>query len=42
MVMPIKTAWELVDALKLGAADYVVKPFDKEPVEQALNGVIAG
>ena len=32
----------LMDALKLGAADYVVKPFEKERVEQAINRVIAG
>jgi two-component system, chemotaxis family, chemotaxis protein CheY len=32
----------LMDALKLGAADYVVKPFEKDRVEEAINRVIAG
>lgn len=32
----------LLDALKLGAADYVVKPFEKDRVEEAINRVIAG
>ena len=32
----------LMDALKHGAADYVVKPFEKERVEEAIGRVIAG
>lgn len=32
----------LMEALKLGAADYVVKPFEKERVAEAINRVIAG
>lgn len=32
----------LMDALKLGAADYVVKPFEKDRVEEAIGRVIAG
>lgn len=32
----------LMDALKHGAADYVVKPFEKDRVEEAISRVIAG
>ena len=32
----------LMDALKAGAADYLVKPFEKERVEEAVNRVLAG
>jgi two-component system chemotaxis response regulator CheY len=32
----------LMEALKHGAADYVVKPFEKDRVEEAINRVIAG
>ncbi|MFQ5501212.1 MAG: response regulator [Phycisphaerae bacterium] len=32
----------LMEALKFGAADYVVKPFEKDRVEEAINRVIAG
>ncbi len=32
----------LMDALKHGAADYVVKPFEKQRVEEAINRVLAG
>ena len=32
----------LMEALKLGAADYVVKPFEKERVEEAIKRVTAG
>ncbi len=32
----------LMDALKLGAADYVVKPFEKDRVQEAIGRVIAG
>lgn len=32
----------LMDALKLGAVDYVVKPFEDERIREAVNRVIAG
>lgn len=32
----------LMEALKLGAVDYVVKPFEKDRVEEAIKRVIAG
>ncbi len=32
----------LMDALKLGAADYVVKPFEQDRVQEAIGRVIAG
>ncbi|MFQ5489679.1 MAG: response regulator [Phycisphaerae bacterium] len=32
----------LMDALKHGAADYLVKPFEKERVEEAITRVMAG
>lgn len=32
----------LMEALKSGAADYLVKPFEKERVEEAVNRVLAG
>lgn len=32
----------LMDALKHGAADYVVKPFEKDRVAEAIHRVIAG
>jgi two-component system chemotaxis response regulator CheY len=32
----------LMDALKHGAADYVVKPFEKDRVQEAIKRVIAG
>ncbi len=32
----------LMDALKQGATDYVVKPFDKDRVEEAIKRVTAG
>ena len=31
----------LMDALRLGAADYVVKPFEKDRVAKAVNRVMA-
>ena len=31
----------LMEALKLGAADYIVKPFEKDRVEEAINRVTA-
>ena len=31
----------LLDAVKLGASDFLVKPFERERVEQALNRVVA-
>ena len=32
----------LMEALKLGAVDYVVKPFEKDRVEEAIKRVVAG
>lgn len=32
----------LMEALKSGAVDYVVKPFEKERVQEAVNRVVAG
>jgi len=32
----------LMDALKHGAVDYVVKPFEKDRVQEAIGRVIAG
>lgn len=32
----------LMEALKHGAADYVVKPFEKDRVQEAISRVIAG
>ncbi len=32
----------LMEALKTGAADYVVKPFEKDRVQEAMRRVIAG
>lgn len=32
----------LMEALKFGASDYVVKPFEKDRVEEAIKRVIAG
>lgn len=32
----------LMEALKHGAVDYVVKPFEKERVQEAINRVVAG
>ena len=42
MISAIDQREPLMEALKLGAADYVVKPFEKERVEEAMHRVIAG
>lgn len=42
MISAIDQRDPLMDALKSGAIDYVVKPFEKERVEQALQRVNAG
>jgi two-component system chemotaxis response regulator CheY len=42
MISAIDQREPLMEALKLGAADYVVKPFEKERVEEAMQRVIAG
>ena len=31
-----------IEALKLGAVDYVVKPFEKDRVTEAMQRVVAG
>ena len=41
MISAIDQREPLMDALKHGAADYVVKPFEKERVEEALHRVVA-
>ena len=42
MISAIDQREPLMEALKLGAADYVVKPFEKERVEEAMQRVMAG
>lgn len=42
MISAIDQREPLMEALKLGAVDYVVKPFEKERVEEAMQRVIAG
>lgn len=42
MISAIDQREPLMEALRLGAADYVVKPFEKERVEEAMHRVIAG
>ncbi len=42
MISAIDQKEPLMEALKLGAADYVVKPFEKERVEEAMQRVVAG
>ena len=42
MISAIDQREPLMEALKLGAADYVVKPFEKERVEEAMKRVVAG
>lgn len=42
MISAIDQREPLMEALKFGAADYVVKPFEKERVEEAMHRVIAG
>jgi two-component system chemotaxis response regulator CheY len=42
VISAIEQRQPLMEALKLGAADYVVKPFEKDRVEEAISRVIAG
>lgn len=42
MISAIDQREPLMEALKLGAADYVVKPFEKDRVQEALQRVVAG
>ncbi len=42
MISAIDQREPLMEALKFGAADYVVKPFEKERVEEAMHRVVAG
>ena len=42
MISAIDQREPLMEALKLGAVDYVVKPFEKERVEEAMNRVVTG
>ncbi len=42
MISAIDNREPLMEALKLGAVDYVVKPFEKERVEEAMHRAAAG
>lgn len=42
MISAIDQREPLMEALRLGAVDYVVKPFEKERVEEAMHRVAAG
>lgn len=42
MISAIDQREPLMEALKLGAVDYVVKPFEKERVQEAMTRVTAG
>ncbi len=42
MISAIDQREPLMEALKLGAVDYVVKPFEKERVSEAMHRVMAG
>ena len=42
MISAIDQREPLMEAMKLGAVDYVVKPFEKDRVEQAMQRVTAG
>ncbi len=42
MISAIDQREPLMEALKLGAVDYVVKPFEKDRVAQAMQRVTAG
>jgi len=42
MISAIDQREPLMEALKLGAVDYVVKPFEKERVVEAMHRVVAG
>ena len=41
IVSAVEQRQPLMDALKLGAIDYVVKPFEKARIKQAINRVVA-
>jgi len=42
MITAIDQRERLMEAMKLGAVDYVVKPFEKERVKEAMARVLAG
>lgn len=42
VISAIEQRKPLLEALKRGAADYVVKPFEKQRVEEAICRVLAG
>lgn len=42
MISAIDQREPLMEALKLGAVDYIVKPFEKERVQEAMQRVQAG
>ena len=42
MIASIDHREPLMEVLKLGAADYVVKPFEKDRVQEALQRVAVG
>ena len=42
MISAIDQREPLMEALKLGAVDYIVKPFEKERVTEAMQRVVAG
>ncbi len=42
MISALDQREPLMEALKLGAVDYVVKPFEKDRVEEAMQRVLAG
>ena len=42
MISAIDQREPLMEALKLGAVDYVVKPFEKERVKEAMSRVMTG
>ena len=42
MISAIDQREPLMEALKLGAVDYIVKPFEKDRVTEAMQRVVAG
>ena len=42
MISAIDQREPLMEALKLGAVDYVVKPFEKDRVVEAMHRVVSG
>lgn len=42
MISALDQREPLMEALKLGAVDYIVKPFEKDRVEEAMHRVLAG